>query len=129
MTTTTQTATQRLGSIRPTRASEPDQKLPASVKERISTLPKLSREQAGHLRHFHNLASQLDGDWAYFGTQAPGQEWLDAIRYQLAIMSYAVAAAHFHRLPALRSAMRELFQNLIRKMLYRDVWSYWYLTS
>jgi hypothetical protein len=99
------------------------------VKERIAALPKLSREQAGHLRHFHNLASQLDGDWSFFGTQDPGQEWLDAIRYQLAIMAYATAAAHFHRLPALRGPMRELFQKLIRKMLRREVWAYWYLTS
>ena len=103
--------------------------LPQHIKERIETLPKLSHEQAGHIRHFHNLASQLDGDWSFFGTQEPGQEWLDAIRYQLATMAYATGAAHFHRLPALRAPLRELMRKLILKMLRRDVWSYWYLTS
>lgn len=126
--TTTQTETLQ-GSIRLRGASETTEQLPTPVKERLAAIPKLSREQAGHIRHFHNLASQLEGDWSFFGSQDPGQEWLDAIRYQLAIMTYAAAAAHFHRLPALRAPFRELFQKLIKKMLRRDVWGYWYLTS
>ncbi|GMG32151.1 unnamed protein product [Aspergillus oryzae] len=90
---------------------------------------KLSREQAGHLRHFHNLATQRDGEWGVMGSQDPGQEWLDAYRYQLATMAYAAGAAHFHRLPALRSIFQSLLSGLIHKMLRREVWGYWFLTS
>ena len=92
-------------------------------------MEKLSPEQAGHLRHFHNLASQLDGEWSLMGSQEPGQEWLDGYRYQLATMAYAAGAAHYHRLPALRSVFKTLLERLIHKMLRRDVWGYWYLTS
>jgi hypothetical protein len=62
----------------------------------------LTREQAGHLRHFHNLANQPDGEWRHMGTQDPMQEFLDAYRYQLATMAYATAATHFHHHNALR---------------------------
>jgi hypothetical protein len=102
------------------------QTLPANF---LNGLEKLSPEQAGHIRHFHNLASQLDGEWALMGSQEPGQEWLDGYRYQLATMAYAAGAAHYHRLPALRSVFKTLFERLIHKMLRRDVWGYWYLTS
>ncbi len=90
---------------------------------------KLSWEQAGHLRHFHNLATQRDGDWSLMGSQDPGQEWLDSYRYQLATMAYAAGAAHYHRLPVLRSAFKALMESLIKKMLRREVWGYWFLTS
>jgi hypothetical protein len=43
--------------------------------ERFKSLPKLSREQGGHIRHFHNLASTLGGEWGLMGSQEPGQEW------------------------------------------------------
>jgi len=63
------------------------------------------------------------------GSQEPGQEWLDGYRYQLATMAYAAGAAHYHRLPTLRSVFKILIEKLIHKMLLRDVWGYWYLTS
>ncbi|WAO86981.1 Ldi domain-containing protein [Fusarium falciforme] len=89
----------------------------------------MSREEAGHLRHFYNLASQKDGEWRHMGSQVAGQEWLDGYRYQLATMAYAAGAAHYFRLPLLRSLFKALFEQLISKMLLRDVWGYWYLTS
>ncbi|KAH8788934.1 hypothetical protein F5883DRAFT_533570 [Diaporthe sp. PMI_573] len=63
------------------------------------------------------------------GGPIPGQELFDAYRYQIATMAYAAGLAHYHRLPALRSVFRTLFDQLIHKMMLRDVWSYWYLTS
>jgi hypothetical protein len=90
---------------------------------------KLSPKQAGHIRHFHNMATLEDGNWGVMGSQVSGQEWLDAYRYQLATMAYASGAAHYHRMPALRSAFKALFEQLIHKMLQQEVWSYWYLTS
>jgi hypothetical protein len=65
----------------------------------LSKYPKLTDAQVGHLRHFHNLVAQKDGDWHHMGGQEPMQEFLDAYRYQLATMTYAASVAHFHRQP------------------------------
>ncbi|KAF2149458.1 hypothetical protein K461DRAFT_260931 [Myriangium duriaei CBS 260.36] len=94
-----------------------------------SDYPKLDDKQAGHLRHYHNLVSQRDGDWHYFGTEDAHEEFDDAKRYQLATMTYAIGAAHYHRLPALRGAFRNLMRKTIHKMLLREVWSYWFVSS
>ena len=102
---------------------------PNKLDEKYSDSAKLSREQCGHIRHFHNLASQLDGEWSLMGTQEPGQEWDTAYRYQIASMTYATGAAYYHRLPAMRSILKPLMRKLIGKMLRREVWGYWYLTS
>lgn len=103
--------------------------LPTHLVEEISKLPKLTKEQCGHLRHFYNLASQPDGDWSSMGG-ASGQDHDEgSYRYQIAFMTYAAGAAHYHRLPALRSLFKTLMERLIAKMLRPDVWGYWYLTS
>ena len=101
-------------------------KLPSNF---LDGFEKLSRAQAGHLRHFHNLATQPDDEWLHMGGQDHGQEWVDGYRYQLATMAYATGAAHYHRLPALRSVYRTLMEKLISKMLRKEVWGYWFLTS
>jgi hypothetical protein len=44
-------------------------------------------------------------------------------------MAYATGAAHYHRLPAMRTLFRSLLDALIHKMLRRDVWGYWFQTS
>ncbi|KUI70147.1 Linalool dehydratase/isomerase [Cytospora mali] len=63
------------------------------------------------------------------GSADPGQENFEAYRYQLSAMAYAAGLAHYHRLPALRSVFRALFEQLIHKMMQRHVWGYWYMTS
>ena len=103
--------------------------LPERISEHFVLPPPLSREQCGHIRHIHNLASQPDGEWAFMGAQEPGQEYDMAFRYQLAHMTYAIGATHFHRLPAQRSALKSLFEKLMNKMLNKAVWDYWYMTS
>ena len=95
----------------------------------LDQFPKLNAEQAGHIRHIHNLATQIDGSWHHMGSEDPGQEWFDAYRYQISNMVYAASLAHYHRLPALRSVFKTLIRQLIHKMLRRDVWGYWYTTS
>ncbi|RSL55194.1 hypothetical protein CEP53_007196 [Fusarium sp. AF-6] len=89
----------------------------------------MSHEQTDYLQHFYNLANKKDGEWCHMGSQVPGQEWLDGYRYQLATMTYAAGAAHYFRLPLLRSLSKSLCQQVISKMLLWDVWGYWYLTS
>jgi hypothetical protein len=44
-------------------------------------------------------------------------------------MTYAAGAAHFHHLPMAKSIFQSLFEKFIAKMLRREVWGYWYLTS
>ena len=95
----------------------------------LTVYAKLSADAAGHIRHFHNLSVQPAGDWSRMGSVFPQQEWHDGLRYQLAMMAYAAGLAHYHRLPAIRGPFRSLFERLIAKMLHRDVWGYWYLSS
>ncbi|KKO97879.1 hypothetical protein THAR02_10015 [Trichoderma harzianum] len=102
---------------------------PPQLPPAYTNLTKLTREQAGHIRHIHNIVSQIDGEWRFMGTQEPGQEWLDGYRYQLATMAYAIAAAQYHRMPAARSVFKPLMGRIIHKMLRREVWGYWFLTS
>lgn len=89
----------------------------------------LDELQLAHLRHIENLANQLDGDWSHMGSADPGQEWFDSYRYQLAKAAYALGLAHFHRLPAAPCVFKPVYQDLMRKMLRRDVWGYWKDTS
>lgn len=101
----------------------------ASMPVNLDHYPKLSKEQAGHLRHFHNLAFQPDGQWNHMESQEPMQEFLGSYRYQLATMAYASSVTHYHRMPALRSIFKTLHRRLIHKMLRREVWGYWFNTS
>ena len=105
------------------------ERLPRQLNKYFSNKPKLTREQCGHLRHFHNLASLPDGDWSLMGSQDSLQEHDTSYRYQLSAMAYAAAAAHYHRLPVMRSMFKPLIRKLIHKMLRREVWGYWFMTS
>ncbi|KAH7020392.1 hypothetical protein EDB80DRAFT_746913 [Ilyonectria destructans] len=90
----------------------------------LSEYKKLDSLQAGHIRHFHNLASQLDGEWHHMGSKEAQQEFLDAFRYQISAMAYSASVAHYHRLPAARSIFKPLIRRLIHKMLLPEVWAY-----
>lgn len=85
--------------------------------------------QLGHLRHIQNLAAMPHGEWRHMGSWDPGQEWLDAYRYQLAFMAYALALTTYHYLPAAPKLLQPSFDQLIQKMLRREVWGYWKDTS
>lgn len=95
----------------------------------LSQYATLDDKQVGHIRHFYNLVSQVDGSWHHMGGMDSMQEFNDAYRYQLATMAYAASVAHFHRVPALRSVYKSLLRRIIHKMLCREVWGYWFLTS
>ena len=89
----------------------------------------LDDAQAAHIRHILNLAAMPDGEWRHMGSSDPGQEWLDAYRYQIAFMAYTLGLAAYHHLPAAAETLRAPFDALIRKMLRREVWAYWRATS
>lgn len=91
--------------------------------------PQLSDKELGHVRHMVRLANQPPGEWTDMGIAEPGQEGLDGYRYQLAFMSYALGVAHYHKTPAYRELYQRAIDQLIQKMLRRDVWGYWELTS
>lgn len=57
------------------------------------------------------------------------QEWDFAHQYQLRHMAYATGTAHYHHLPAMRSMFKTLLKRLIKKMLLKKIWDYWYLSS
>lgn len=46
---------------------------PKKLPIEISKYQILDQKQAGHLRHFHNLASQPAGDWSLMGAAEPAQ--------------------------------------------------------
>ncbi|VTU24455.1 Linalool dehydratase/isomerase precursor [Variovorax sp. PBS-H4] len=85
----------------------------------------LTHHQAGHLRHFANLARQLPNDWSLMQGRGAGQDDFGGYRFQLAYMAYALALAHRHRLPAAPGVFKPLFEKLIAKMLLPEVWMYW----
>ena len=87
---------------------------------------RLDDKQLGCIRHIDNLVSQFDGEWSKMGAAADAwQEGPGAYRYQLSDMAYALALAHFHRLPAAPEVFKGIFERLIAKMLLPDVWSFW----
>jgi hypothetical protein len=91
--------------------------------------PSLSGKELGHIQWIVKLAQQLPGDWSYMGGKEEGQGGLDAYRYQLGYMAYALALAQYHKTPAYRELYQSSIDNLIQKMIRRDVWYYWEHTS
>jgi hypothetical protein len=90
---------------------------------RVASVPGLTDEQAGHLRHFRNLAQQDDGDWTDMQRGAGG---LGAdYKYQMALMTYAMSLAHYHHLPAAPGFFKADFDRIVHKMMLRDVWENW----
>jgi hypothetical protein len=87
--------------------------------------PALSDKEIGHVRWMVKLAQQPPGDWSYMGGAEEGQEWLEAYRYQLAFMTYALALAQYHKTPAYRELYQAALDRFIQKMSRRDVWAFW----
>jgi len=87
--------------------------------------PSLSDKEMGHLRSAIKLADQLPGDWSYMGEKEPGQEHMEAYRYQLAFMTYFLALVQYHKTPAYREIYQRATDKFIQKMLRKDAGSYW----
>lgn len=104
-------------------------RMPSKLPINVATSPKLSNEQVGHIRHYHNLASLPNNCWNHMWSEDYSQESMDAYRYQLATLVYGAGIAQYHRLPALRLLLKPTMHRFIEKMLLRDVWGYWFNTS
>ncbi|HUA84563.1 MAG TPA: hypothetical protein VMB85_11930 [Bryobacteraceae bacterium] len=85
--------------------------------------------QSGHLRHFDNLSRQPANDWSLMKGRSFGQDDFGGYRFQLAYMTYALALAHVHRLPAAPGLFKPIFERLFEKMLLPEVWIYWHDAS
>ena len=106
-----------------------DSKRQAGQKIQPESYPALSAKEVGAMRWFVKLANQAPGDWSDMGGLEPGQEWLEAYRYQLAFMTYFLALEQYHKTPAYRELITPTMDMLIQKMLRKDVWHYWAETS
>jgi hypothetical protein len=87
--------------------------------------PVLDQKQIGAIRRFGDMARMPLGDWT--GLTAPSLTGLDfgAPQFQLAYGCYALALAHYHRLPAAPGVFKPLFERMIARVLNWDVWWYW----
>ena len=101
----------------------------ASLPVKAGDYPSLSEKELGHVQWLVKLSQQPLGDWSYMGGLEEGQEGLESYRYQLGYMAYALALAQYHKTPAYRELYQKAMDNLIQKMVRRDVWSYWEHTS
>jgi hypothetical protein len=102
---------------------------PASLPVKAEEYPSFSAKELGHVQFLVKLAQQPLGDWSYMGGLEEGQEGLDSYRYQLGYMAYALALAQYHKTPAYRELYQKALDNLIQKMIRKDVWYYWEHTS
>lgn len=95
----------------------------------IEAIPEMDDKQTGALRRVLNLSRQLPGDWSGMMGQTVVGEDFGAFRFQLAYMSYALALAHTHRLPAAPGVFKQPLRKLIEKILMPDCWMYWSYVS
>lgn len=95
----------------------------------LDQTPVLNDMQAGSLRRIFQLADQLRDDWSGMMGRSTHQEDFGSLRFQLAYMSYALALAHVHRMPAAPGLFKRPFQRLIEKILSPDCWMYWHYVS
>jgi hypothetical protein len=101
----------------------------ASVQVKAGDYPSLEGKELGHVQYLLKLAQQPLGDWSNMGGLEEGQEGLESYRYQLGYMAYALAIAQYHKTPAYRELYQKAMDNLVRKMIRKDVWYYWEHTS
>lgn len=83
----------------------------------------MSDAELGHLVRFVDLTNQALDDWS--GWEARDQWGMDAYRYQIAFMSYALALQQYHSVPAWREVHRATLDRLMVRMLRKPVWEFW----
>lgn len=87
------------------------------------TAPALTDAELGHLRNFVSLARQDLGDWS--GWEAQNQKDMEAYRYQISFMAYALAFQQYHSVPAYRDLYQDTLNRLTERMIQKPVWDFW----
>lgn len=106
---------------------EPEQASSAKVSEAEmaghghESLTPMDHKQVGTIRHIGNLARQPKGDWSNMMGHTHLNDGFGAYRYQLSYAYYALALAHYHRLPAVPGVFKGTLERVITKMLEPDV--------
>lgn len=95
------------------------------VTEGQEHLQVLDKKQVTSIRHIGNLSRQLKGDWSNMMGPSDLNDGFGAYRFQLSYAAYALALAHFHRLPAAPGVFQSTFERIIKKICEPDVWYYW----
>ncbi|KAJ0423052.1 hypothetical protein BJY00DRAFT_322187 [Aspergillus carlsbadensis] len=105
----------------------PVKAIPTTVEPSVSkeSLARLDAKQVASIRHIGNLARQLKGDWSNMMGPTHLNDGFGSYRFQLSYAAYALALAHFHRLPAAPGLIKDTFDRIITKMCEPDVWYYW----
>jgi hypothetical protein len=87
--------------------------------------PLMDAKQVGVLRRLGEIANLPHGD--YSGMVGPF-EGIDfaAAQFQLSYASYALAMAHYHRLPAAPGVFKPLFERIMTKMVRPEIWWSWH---
>jgi hypothetical protein len=94
----------------------------------VQKFPALDPKQVGVLRRYREIISLPDGD--YSGMIGPWEGMDFACpRFQLFYSGYALAMAHYHRLPAAPGLFKPLFDGIIRKVLRQEHWIDWHDVS
>ncbi len=87
------------------------------------TAPSLSDAELGHLRNIVSLAQQDLDDWT--GFEGRDQKGMEAYRYQIAFMTYALTLQQYNSVPAYRDLYEDTIDRLIARMLEKPVWDFW----
>lgn len=90
-----------------------------------STVGESTEEDLAALRYALDLALQPVGEFEGFTFLDQFRE--GAVRYQLNLLSYALAMSTYTRTPAFTGYVAEAQRNAIEKMRDKRVWSYWSL--
>jgi len=88
-----------------------------------SAYPVIGPEEMAQLRWTLKLASQPLDDFS--NLEGANQFGMQAYRYQIAFMTYALALEQYHKLPAFRELLQPAMDRFIEKMVQKPVWEFW----
>ena len=92
-----------------------------------NSYPFVSQEEWGQLLWNLKLADQDVNDFTNY--RSVDEQGVSASRYTVAFSSYFLALEQYHKFPAWREAIQPAFDNLIKRMLNKKIWGYWYNES
>ncbi len=85
--------------------------------------PAADDKEWGQLLWNLKLANQDPADFTNY--RSVDEQGISACRYTVAFSSYFLALEQYHKFPAWREALQPAFDNLIQRMLRKEVWGYW----